>query len=990
MSDLLSKYKTGSSPSSSLVSKYKSSSTSKKPTKKGKSPFGFVQNVAGDVRDITYGVVPAIVGTGSAIAHDVKDTLEAATGAASRPRTGTPRDNPKASLSRTKKIGKALTQGYVDTYGPLFKGDIDKFLDNLYNDPVYIGLDVLTITSGATKLAVKVVPSAAKGGRTITLVTANGEKIGKPLARGELRAQLQAATAKLANKEIPVIKRPAGVAAAKLERARLMRKDVNTRAGNQAFDVALRKNRGRPAKVASALLARFDRQALDEYTGVLRDAAAKDPKGPAAATLKIVTNPRVQRLFDNPNEKIGAVLKTARDVGEQQKALLKVADETADARRFLPARIAGGARFKPDVSDFATLPSGEIVQFVRKGNGDLSLTKTGKVRFRVVERAGGGRFRASGSGGAAAMDDFTPLASADDLPFKIREKLPETLEGGPSIEDLKARGLDPVYLPDTSARAKGHGYGGRGGGVALPAKVGNQRQNLGILQLSGQLVLDPAVLNDSFLRAAKYAHYNDIHAKLLDVATPIDYPRPGMTLIRKKRSDRVAPKDRMRSDFDEWAESNLDDLGEMQPRSRGGRSNDLITDTVDDAVRLEDGKYLAVPDKIAKTLAGEFTRQSELVYKINRYPMRVWRALVLGLRPAYLVNNAIGNTLMYLVHSARPEDLRQLAGAFKQFAKKSEGKAIDDLLNKHFAGQVRGGFVATQMPDFSPRLKINKAMSAVVNAIPALDRRWEQALRRAKVKAELKRHPELKQHAERMGSENAYFERISSSKVLEKNPDVVEQVYNRVNDALGNYDSMTAFERGTMRTLLPFWAWYRAILGVSGKLAIEQPLKVNLLSRLGEIAVEANLEEAGFDKNDVPSSLLGFIPNRTDPDGRRRGFNTAPINPFGTTGQIVEFLEALVPGGKRPGPYIPGPNPLLVDLIGYLGGKDLSGYTTPNTPGMGTVEKLPQVRLVEAARGTAPSGDTFNDRDVVDELLRYLGVPYARVSPTAAKRVVNR
>lgn len=882
---------------------------------KGKSPFGFVQNVAGDVRDITYGVVPAIVGTGSAIAHDVKDTLEAATGAASRPRTGTPRDNPKASLSRTKKIGKALTQGYVDTYGPLFKGDIDKFLDNLYNDPVYIGLDVLTITSGATKLAVKVVPSAAKGGKTIYLVTANGEKIGKPLARGELRAQLQAATAKVANKEIPVIKRPAGVAAAKLERARLMRKDVNTRAGNQAFDVALRKNRGRPAKVASALLARFDRQALNEYTGVLRDAAAKDPKGPAAATLKIVTNPRVQRLFDNPNEKIGAVLKTARDVGEQQKALLKVADETADARRFLPARIAGGARWDPDLGEWV---------------------------------------------------------------------------GGPSIEDLRARGLDPVYLPDTSARAKGHGYGGRGGGVALPAKVGNQRQNLGILQMSGQLVLDPAVLNDSFLRAAKYAHYNDIHAKLLDVATPIDYPRPGMTLIRKKRSDRVAPKDRMRSDFDEWAESNLDDLGEMQPRSRGGRSNDLITDTVDDAVRLEDGKYLAVPDKIAKTLAGEFTRQSELVYKINRYPMRVWRALVLGLRPAYLVNNAIGNTLMYLVHSARPEDLRQLAGAFKQFAKKSEGKAIDDLLNKHFAGQVRGGFVATQMPDFSPRLKINKAMSAVVNAIPALDRRWEQALRRAKVKAELKRHPELKQHAERMGSENAYFERISSSKVLEKNPDVVEQVYNRVNDALGNYDSMTAFERGTMRTLLPFWAWYRAILGVSGKLAIEQPLKVNLLSRLGEIAVEANLEEAGFDKNDVPSSLLGFIPNRTDPDGRRRGFNTAPINPFGTTGQIVEFLEALVPGGKRPGPYIPGPNPLLVDLIGYLGGKDLSGYTTPNTPGMGTVEKLPQVRLVEAARGTAPSGDTFNDRDVVDELLRYLGVPYARVSPTAAKRVVNR
>jgi hypothetical protein len=237
-------------------------------------------------------------------------------------------------------------------------------------------------------------------------------------------------------------------------------------------------------------------------------------------------------------------------------------------------------------------------------------------------------------------------------------------------------------------------------------------------------------------------------------------------MIRKKRSDRVSGKDRSRSDVEEWVDSHLDAEGEWKSKDSG-----LTTDSPDDAVRDADGKYLIVPSKVVRTMAGEFTRQNQLLYLMNRYPLKVWRAMVLGLRPAYLVNNVLGNTLMYLVHSGKPSDLRELTGAFKQFVKPSQGEQIDRLLQEHFAGQTHGGFVATQMPQFRATGRARKAAAATVRAIPSLDRRWEQALRRAKVKAELRKHPALKAQAKKMGQETSYFEKIAP--VLDENPDIV-------------------------------------------------------------------------------------------------------------------------------------------------------------------------------------------------------------------------
>lgn len=880
------------------------SSTPSTNKKSKKSAGGFLSNIAGDVAEGTYGAVVALPAVGEA----AWDLLGQSGGSGSK------------STEKTERLVKGVRDQYKQNYGSR-KG----FLNYLYNDPLFLALDVLTVVSAGTTGAAKAGLIASKAGKTSKLVAQSGKVVEKPLARKELRAQLQDAVNRAGNAEIKAGRhtlREGGQGAAKAAGKRSRARDVNVRAADSEYNAALAKitglrhaKNGKHMMAATYLRSKFDRQALNEWTTQLRAVAAgtDDAADIAKRTLGVVEHPKVQAFFDVPTLNMRKVLDEARALGEKQRGLLELDDAVAEAARFRPARIAGGAKWSDEANDWV---------------------------------------------------------------------------GGPSIEELKARGHDPIYMPDTSTIQRGGGYGGRGGGIGVPLTPGNAKRNKGVLQMTGQLVMDPRVLNDSFLAAAKFAHYTDIHNELLAQAKAGTHLRDGWTLIRKKRSDRVPATERGRSDFEEFTKQYLDDRGEIQ-HSKGwltGKENDLLTTDPADAVTV-DGKYLMVPNAVAKKLAGEFTRQAKFTYMLNRYPMRVWRALVLGLRPAYLVNNMIGNTLMYIVHSSSPQDVKYLAEAFKQFVKPAQRGQIDRMLEKQFAGQVRGGFVATQMPDLRPSGRAAKAATAVVDFIPKIDRRWEQALRRAKVKAELKKHPQLREAANRMGKETSYFER--ADQVLDTNPIMAEQVYDRVNDALGNYDTMSAFERGAIRNLFPFYAWYRAITGVTLKLAIEQPLKVNLLTRLGQVALDENLKEAGWNKEDIPSSLLGFVPTRRD-DGRVRGYNTAPLNPYATTAQLAEFANALLPGGKRAGPKIPGGNPLLLDLVAYLQGKNMSGYTSPDVPGMGTVEGIPLYRLFEAFTGRAPSGDTFNDRDALDELLRFSGVPYARVSPRAAKRVADR
>lgn len=973
--------KNGGSSLSGGGGRFTGSYGKKSKKKGGRSWYGGLKNAVHDVEDMAVG---ATVGTAKLVGTVGEETVGAIKGGLRTPRSG---GGPKNPYAKTAEIGKQIAKSYADFYGPLAHGDVEGFLANIYDHPLQLPLDVATVASLGIGGAAKVGLIPAKSGIRLELTMANGEKVvTKPLARGEMRAQLQALTAKAKNSEVKVgpYHRPAGMAAAKAKRTKLTRQSRNVQAQNASFNRELRELRGKPDQVAAFLLGRFDRQGLNEYVDLLRGEAEKNPKGPAAVTLRVIENPRVQKRFDVPTPKVKKVIDEARALGEKQKGLLGIDDATAEAARFRPARIAGGARLELKKG---WVPKGgpKIGMEVKSPKGIGRVTWIDKNDGKITVQYGAGR--KSGP----VEQRFNP----DEL---IYPDHPQEWVGGPSIEELKTRGLDPVYFPDTDAVRPPTLSFNSGGGKRLPKRPGATKQNTGALMMAGQLIHNPAVLNKSWLEAVKFQHYKDTHNALIEMATESPDIPHGYQAIRELPSERVPHMDKARGEFMKA----IDDEGVFRQDAPT-----MTTRSPDTATRLANGNYLVVPDKIVKQMTGEFTRQNEFIRKMNRYPLKVWRALVLGLRPAWLVNNVVGNTMMYLIHSARPEDLKQLAGAFKEFATPKQHKAIDQILDKHFAGQTQGGFVASEFPSFNPQgvgryggklqkttAAVGRGMGAVASALPKIDKRWEQALRKAKVKAELKRHPGLQEKVERMGKETAEFEHLD--KVLSENPDITQAVYDRVNDALGDFDHMSPAERSTVRSLLPFWSWFKAIAGVSAKLVVEQPLKVNVFGHLGRIAIQTSLEEQGIPRDEWPQSLMGMLGMHRDSDGRISGFSTAGLNPYMTVAQLGAFSAAIVslhPGEM--GRTLPGLNPLLTDLGSYVWGQSPQGY---EIHGIGTVETLPFTRLLKAFEltygvhipwlGPAASKDPMYDHNFKDELLRYGGVPYARVSRTAAKRTV--
>jgi len=568
---------------------------------------------------------------------------------------------------------------------------------------------------------------------------------------------------------------------------------------------------------------------------------------------------------------------------------------------------------------------------------------------------------------------------------------------------------DPIYLPDVmDAKGASKLTFGRGGGLAQQAKTSSERLNQGVLFQHGNLILDPGVLSQRYIQAVKKGHYDATHQTLIEhsVALTADEIRAnkprlsGWRVVREKRSDRVPYTIRSQAALEDWLDSTTGPVDDVFLKTPDELARDTLTtsfDNLEEAVQTGK-KFHLVPETYVKTLAGEFTRTSTFAYVLQKYPVRVWRAMVLNLRPAWLVNNVLGNTLMYALYNADARGAQALLSSFKKSWPKHADE-FEQLFRKHFPEQAQGTFIGTQRPVgfTSKRGRVTRGVGKAVGSLAELDKTYETILRRAAVKAELRKHPALKKRALAMRDETKTFWKAIDQE-LAKNPQLVDQISRRVNDALGDFSSLSSVERNFLRSVFPFYAWFRAITIVTVKLPLEQAEKAALLGRMSEIAAEDSLAQMGLTSDEVPGFFKGMVPLGPESGGRVPVLSTGPANPFGTTVDIQEFLTALLSGQPgSAGKQLPGVNPLFAAPAQALFGVNIStGAPLPRTPGgvLGAsarqiTENLPQYRVGEAALGKRYQGTadrpTLYEQDLRDILLRYLGIPYARVSPSRGK-----
>src|SRR5205823_6484386 len=138
-------------------------------------------------------------------------------------------------------------------------------------------------------------------------------------------------------------------------------------------------------------------------------------------------------------------------------------------------------------------------------------------------------------------------------------------------------------------------------------------------------------------------------------------------------------------------------------------------------------------------------------------------------------------------------------------------------------------------------------------------------------------------------------------------PKIARRAIDKANRTLGDYLSMSTFERESVRRLIPFYGWIRAITTIAKNTAVETPGRADLLAKLGEIGVTDTRKKLG----PLPRFLEGAIPApwlHAQP-GRVPIISTSGLNPFATVPQVFTAAGALVHGkpgatGRALGPQL--------------------------------------------------------------------------------------
>ncbi|MCR4340296.1 MAG: hypothetical protein NUW01_10475, partial [Gemmatimonadaceae bacterium] len=412
---------------------------------------------------------------------------------------------------------------------------------------------------------------------------------------------------------------------------------------------------------------------------------------------------------------------------------------------------------RTDVRSAAANPSPRLVDAAEKARtagqaaADILVSRKLLQQETVTERPylAARVARAEDVRGAPAQPTLFPL---DDLEIQAGlAPIEDVLRTSPSTDAIRqafdAEGrIQPFFLPDRMTVDRSF-LGRSGGGAGVPTRPVGVHRNEALLLRTGRIALQPDVLSGAYMGAVKYALYEDIHNLLLQSGVRV---APGEPLQknhvylrrpvgRTKRAEKIPYTQQTLRDFREATEELLDDKG----------AQEIFAATAEADRVTVNGFYIAVPKNMIARAAGEFLRSSQAVRWFLAKPTAVWRALVLNLRPAWLVNNIVGNHLLYAVKYAGPDGLRAYARAVKDMGK--ETSAFKKLVEDHFPEQFSGTFIDTQRPGRGTRLQ-----NVISGGLAPADRAVERGLRRAAVETELRRSPAVRAEMRRGGSEPEY------------------------------------------------------------------------------------------------------------------------------------------------------------------------------------------------------------------------------------------
>jgi hypothetical protein len=267
----------------------------------------------------------------------------------------------------------------------------------------------------------------------------------------------------------------------------------------------------------------------------------------------------------------------------------------------------------------------------------------------------------------------------------------------------------------------------------------------------------------------------------------------------------------------------------------------------------------------------------------------IWRALTLNLRPAWIVNNYVGQMLLLAV-AYGVRGLKEYVTQFSlpgRAAKKYD--AFDDLAPElSDFGWAHEANLATR--DLQGN-RVTRGMRRMSDFMGDLNQRLtDDHTRRAAFNAELRPHVKKYQKA----NPGADFE--TAAKALWNDAEFADEVTRRVLGNMIDFTDLSNFERTVIKRAIPFYAWIRGITMRTSRLVADEPGKALAGYHVGQAGIAANERAYG----QLPEFLQGIIGN-----GGSTVAVTQGLNPFMTPADVSGMVGGMFVPGKMTGPQNP-------------------------------------------------------------------------------------
>lgn len=425
-----------------------------------------------------------------------------------------------------------------------------------------------------------------------------------------------------------------------------------------------------------------------------------------------------------------------------------------------------------------------------------------------------------------------------------------------------------------------------------PGELAHMKRNTGYAFWNGLDEMNPAMFVHAAKQTMEYAHRKRRFEDLAATAMKVDEMeaealiRSGEWVALKPTSQEAKAIDTIYATMVDAEDvfSGLPGYGSMVSALRTG----LVT---------EPGKVALIPKSLHSELIGEFNQAHKFIRMWVDKPTRIWRALTLNLRPAWIANNYVGQMLLlataygvrglkeYVLQFSLPgraakkyDPFMDLAPELSDFGWAHEAHlAVRDLRgNKVTRGMRR---LSDFMGDLNQRLTDDHTRRAAFNA-------------------------EIRPHVKRYMKEHPGVSFEDAAKELWKNEQFADEVTRRVLDNMVDFTDLSNFERSIIKRAIPFYAWIRGITKRTGQLVANEPWKAAIGANVGAIGIQANEEKYGS----LPEFLQGIIGN-----GGNNVLVTQGLNPFMTPADVAGMVGGLFVPGQMGGPQNPlaTMNPIL-------------------------------------------------------------------------------